>query len=60
MLSCATRASYIWLTALPIHNALTLSNSAFCNAFQLRLGLTPAPCTRHAYDAAAGPWSTPL
>ena len=43
MLSCASRASSIWLTALPIHNALTLSNSAFCNAFQFRLGLSPRP-----------------
>ena len=34
LLSCASRGSWIWLTALPIHNALTLSNSAFCNAFQ--------------------------
>ena len=29
MLSCASRASSIWLTAQPIHNALTLSNTAF-------------------------------
>jgi hypothetical protein len=43
ILSCASRASSIWLTALPIHNALTLSNSAFCNAFQFRLGLPPRP-----------------
>ena len=33
MLSCASQASSIWLTALPFHNALTLSSSAFCNAF---------------------------
>ena len=37
------RGSSIWLTALPIHNSLTLSNSAFCNAFQFRLGLSPRP-----------------
>ena len=43
LLSCASRASSICLTALPIRNALTLSNSAFCNAFQSRLGLSPRP-----------------
>ena len=43
MLSCASRASSVWLTARPIHNALTLSNSAICNTFQFRLGLSPRP-----------------
>jgi hypothetical protein len=43
LLSCASRASSIWLTSLPVHNALTLSSSAFCNAFQVRLGLPPRP-----------------
>ena len=43
LLSCASRASSIWLTALPIHNALTLSSDAFCNAFQFRLGLSLRP-----------------
>ena len=43
LLSCASRASSTWLTALPIHTALTLSNSALRNAFQLRLGLHPWP-----------------
>ena len=41
MLSCASRASSIWLTALSVHDGLTLGNSAFCNAFQFRLGLSP-------------------
>ena len=43
LLSCASRASSIWLTALPIHNAFTLCNSAFCNAFKFRLGIAPRP-----------------
>ena len=42
MLSCASQVSSIWLTVLPVHNALTLSNSVFCNAFQFRLGPTPS------------------
>ena len=54
-LSCASRMSSIWLTALPIHNALALSNGAFCNAFQFRLGLSPRPM-----HAAAGPSLIPL
>ena len=41
MLSCTSQVSWIWLTVLPIHNALTLSNSAFRSAFQFRLGLSP-------------------
>ena len=43
LLSCASRASSIWLTALPIHTTVTLSNNAYCNAFQFRLGLAPRP-----------------
>ena len=43
LLSYASRASSICLTALPIHNALTLSNSSCCNTFQFRLGLSPRP-----------------
>ena len=60
MISCASRATSIWLTALPIHNALTLSNSAFCDSFRIRWGCPPAPCTRYTCDAAAGPWLMPL
>ena len=52
LLSGASRASSIWLTGLPIHNALTLSNSAFCNAFQFRLGLSPRPM--HALRVRCG------
>ena len=37
-LSRSSRASSIWLAALPIHNALT-----FSNAVQFRLGLYPRP-----------------
>ena len=43
MLICTSRASLSGLTALPIHNALTLSISAFGNAFQFRLGPSPRP-----------------
>ena len=43
MLSCASRASPIWLTALPIHNALTFSKGAFRNLLQFQLGLSPRP-----------------
>ena len=53
MLSCASPASSIWLTALPICNALPLSNRAFCNAFQFRLGLSARPMH-------AGPWLIPF
>ena len=52
LLSCASRATPICLTALPIRNALTLSNSAFCNAFQFRLGLSPHPM--HALRVRCG------
>jgi hypothetical protein len=44
LLSCASRASSIWLTALPIHKELTLCYSEFCNAFQFQLRLSPCPC----------------
>ena len=43
LLICAYLASSIWLTALPIHNTLTLSKSVFCNVFQFRLGLSSRP-----------------
>ena len=59
LLSCAFKASSIWLTALLIHNALTLSNSAFFNAFQFRLGLPPGPSRHHGCVVAVGPWRTP-
>ena len=52
MLRSATRTSSIWITALRIHNALTLSNNAFCNAFQFRLELSP--CPMHALRVRCG------
>ena len=52
ILSCASRASSMWLTALPIHNELTLSNNAFYSTFQFRLGLSPR--TIHAPRVRCG------
>ena len=59
LFSCASRASSIWLTALPIHNVLTLSNSAFCNAFQFRLGLPRWPLEAPRVRCGCGPLVDP-
>ena len=62
--SCASLASSISLNTLPIHNALTFSNSVFCNAIQFRLELSPyhmhAPRVRSGCGALVDPFQAHL